>query len=178
MAGKTTRACLELRPPQRGGRVPSDHQGMGRGLGRWRQNFSHSTLSQTQLGDEPKIEMVEEESWKCECSREEHSTDDDNDDNDDVDAVLMMLMIYDDVHHLMVMMMMMMKRRILFKPVLYKLHFRAEASVGRLCELNPYVVVKSSTSELSLDSSLEFLNEFQVNFLLSFKSQFEWSCAR
>lgn len=38
---------------------------------------------------------------------------------------------------------------------------RAEASVGRLCELNPYVVVKSSTSELSLDSSLEFLNEFQ-----------------
>eukprot|EP00058_Branchiostoma_floridae_P020911 XP_002606401.1 hypothetical protein BRAFLDRAFT_118527 [Branchiostoma floridae] len=38
---------------------------------------------------------------------------------------------------------------------------RAEASVGRLAELNPYVTVKASTSPLGEDTDLAFLKEYQ-----------------
>ncbi|XP_072037790.1 LOW QUALITY PROTEIN: ubiquitin-like modifier-activating enzyme 6 [Amphiura filiformis] len=38
---------------------------------------------------------------------------------------------------------------------------RAEASVSRLSELNPYVTVKSSTQELTADTDLTFLSEFK-----------------
>ncbi|XP_066272091.1 ubiquitin-like modifier-activating enzyme 6 [Branchiostoma lanceolatum] len=38
---------------------------------------------------------------------------------------------------------------------------RAEASVGRLAELNPYVTVKASSSPLGEDTDLSFLKEYQ-----------------
>jgi len=43
--------------------------------------------------------------------------------------------------------------------------FRAEASVPRLAELNPYVTVKASTETLTEDSQLDFLCNFQVSAL-------------
>ena len=40
--------------------------------------------------------------------------------------------------------------------------YRAEASVPRLAELNPYVTVKACTESLDEGSKLDFLQDFQA----------------
>lgn len=50
--------------------------------------------------------------------------------------------------------------------------FRAEASVGRLAELNPYVEVKTLSVQLNIDSALEFLDQYQV--MTVFAKYFLW----